>query len=104
MVSSPADDSPADAADPRATDGRVAQLSEEELYAIVRVAAEDAVLGALGTLMLVGIGLVLIATGASALLTAVTPVTVLVSVVVIGFGTYLVASSFGVIPPAREWL
>ncbi|NLV13600.1 hypothetical protein [Haloarcula argentinensis] len=100
MVSSPADDDPADTS----TDGSVAALSEEELYAIVRIAAEDAVLGALGTLMLVGIGIVLIATGASALLANVTPATVLVSVVLIGFGVYLTTSSLGVIPPAREWL
>jgi hypothetical protein len=105
MVSSPADDGPADtSADPRATDDSVAQLSEEELYAIVRVATEDAVLGALGTLMLVGIGIVLIATGASALLTSVTPTSVLVSVVFIGFGGYLAASSLRIIPPAREWV
>ncbi|EMA33593.1 hypothetical protein [Haloarcula japonica] len=105
MVSSPVDDGPSDTStDPPATDGSAAALSEEELYAIVRVAAEDAVLGALGTLMLVGIGIVLIATGASTLLADVTPVSLLVSVVFIGFGVYLTASSLGVIPPAREWV
>ena len=103
MVSSPADDDPVDTStDPPATDGTVAALSEEELYAIVRVAAEDAVLGALGTLMLVGIGIVLIATGVSALLADVTLISLLVSAVFIVFGGYLIASNLGVIPPARE--
>ncbi len=49
MVSSPQYRPSDTSTDPPATDGTVAALSEGALYAIVRVAAEDAVLGALGT-------------------------------------------------------
>jgi len=104
MVSSPADDDSVDASDaPQATGGSVAQLSEEELYAVVRVATEDAVLGALGTLMLVGIGIVLASWGAALLLSA-TPLPAAVGVVLVLFGAYLALSSLRVIPPVREWV
>ncbi|AUG48245.1 hypothetical protein BVU17_12200 [Haloarcula taiwanensis] len=104
MVPSPADDDSADTpAHPRATDGSVATLSEEELYAIVRVATEDAVLGALGTLMLVGIGIVLAAWGA-ALLRSATPLPAAIGVVLVLFGAYLALSSLRMIPPVREWI
>ncbi|MGB9931107.1 hypothetical protein [Haloarcula amylolytica] len=104
MVSSPADDGPADTpADPRATDDSVAQLSEEELYAIVRVAAEDAVLGAFGTLMLVGIGVVLVASSAP-LLFSLSPLPMVFGALLAGFGAYLILSSLRIIPPAREWV
>ncbi|KAA9399961.1 hypothetical protein Har1130_02450 [Haloarcula sp. CBA1130] len=104
MVPSPADDDSADtAAGPQATDGRVAQLSEEELYATVRVAAEDAVLGAFGTLMLVGIGVVLASWGAALLLSG-TPLPAAIGVVLVLFGAYLALSSLRMIPPVREWV
>jgi hypothetical protein len=100
MVPSPADD---DSSTDLATDGSVAQLSEDELYAIVRVATEDAVLGALGTLMLVGIGVVLASWGAALLLSA-TPLPAAIGVVLVLFGAYLALSSLRMIPPAREWV
>ncbi|GCF14290.1 hypothetical protein Harman_22250 [Haloarcula mannanilytica] len=100
MVSSPADEDPSSGP---ATDGSVAQLSEDELYAIVRVATEDAVLGALGTLMLVGIGVFLIAAGTS-LFFALSPLPSVVGVVLIAYGAYLALSSLRIIPPAREWV
>ncbi|RLM47577.1 hypothetical protein DVK00_03465 [Haloarcula sp. Atlit-47R] len=104
MVSSPADDDAADtSADPQAADGSAATLSEEELYAIVRVATEDAVLGALGTLMLVGIGIVLASWGAALLLSA-TPLPAAIGVVLVLFGAYLALSSLRMIPPVREWV
>jgi len=103
MVQPPADDAADTAASSPATDGDSTQLSEEELYAIVRVAAEDAVLGAFGTLMLVGIGVILIATGAS-MLFALSPLPVAVGVALIVFGAYLALSSLRIIPPAREWV
>ena len=104
MVSSPADDDSVDTSDgPQATGGSVAQLSEEELYAVVRVATEDAVLGALGTLMLVGIGIVLASWGATLLLSA-TPLPAAIGVVLVLFGAYLALSSLRMIPPVREWV
>ncbi|WP_336336800.1 hypothetical protein [Haloarcula brevis] len=104
MVSSPADDDPSDTStDPPATDGSATALSEEELYAVVRVAAEDAVLGALGTLMLVGIGVVLASWGTALLLSA-KPLSAAIGVVLVLFGAYLALSSLRIIPPVREWV
>ncbi|MDS0220529.1 hypothetical protein NDI54_04090 [Haloarcula sp. S1AR25-5A] len=100
MGSSPADDDPSGGS---ATDSSVAQLSDEELYAIVRLAAEDAVLGAFGTLMLVGIGVVLVASSAP-MLFSLSPLPMVFGALLAGFGAYLVLSSLRIIPPAREWL
>lgn len=100
MVSSPADEDPSSGP---ATDGSVAQLTEDELYAVVRVAAEDAVLGALGTLLLVGIGVVLVAWGTTLLLSA-TPIPAAIGLIFVLFGAYLALSSLRVIPPVREWV
>lgn len=50
------------------SDGRsVADMDEDELHTVVRDAVEDAVLGVIGTLLLVGIGFVLAATGGATL-------------------------------------
>jgi hypothetical protein len=101
MVPPPAD---GDAESPSTPSTRnVSELSEDELYGIVRVATEDAVLGALGTLMLVGIGIVLIATGAQ-LLFALSPLPAAIGVILVLFGAYLALSSLRIVPPAREWL
>ncbi|NLV05538.1 hypothetical protein GOC83_05225 [Haloarcula rubripromontorii] len=104
MVPSSPDDNPVDTSTgPQATDGSVEDLSEEELYAIVRVATEDAVLGALGTLMFVGIGIVLASWGAALLMSA-TPLPAAIGVVLVLFGAYLALSSLRMIPPVREWV
>jgi hypothetical protein len=100
MVPPPATDDPSGGS---ATDDGVEQLSEQELYAIVRVAAEDAVLGAFGTVMLVAIGAILIWAGTS-LLFALSPLPSAVGVVLIAYGAYLALSSLRIIPPAREWV
>jgi len=100
MVPPPATDDPSGDS---ATDDGVAQLSEQELYAIVRIAAEDAVLGAFGTVMLVAIGVFLISVGTS-LFFALSPLPSVVGVALIAFGAYLVLSSLRIIPPARQWV
>jgi uncharacterized membrane protein len=84
----------------------VSELSERELYALVRAAAEDAVLGALGTLLLAGLGLVLFLSGVSGLfgLSSPSPVAIAIGVALVVGGAYLFASSLGVIPTVRDLL
>ncbi|MBX0322081.1 hypothetical protein EGH21_03445 [Halomicroarcula sp. F13] len=98
MVPSPSD------ADDTASESVPAQRSDAELYRIVRLATEDAILGAVGTLLLSGVGVVLFLVGGSAFLGADGfGAMVLAAVVALG-GLYLTAATLGVIPPARDWL
>jgi len=84
----------------------VSDLSERELYGLVRVAAEDAVLGAIGTLLLAGLGLVLFLGGLSGLfqISSPSPVAMAIAVAFVVGGAYLFASSLGVIPSVRDVL
>ncbi|WP_424000480.1 hypothetical protein ACOZ4I_13775 [Haloarcula salina] len=84
----------------------VSELSERELYGLVRVAAEDAVLGAIGTLLLAGLGLTLFLGGLSGLLqiSDPSPVAMAIAAVFVVGGAYLFASSLGVIPSVRDLL
>lgn len=80
-------------------------IDEELLYAIIREAVEDALLGVIGTLLLVGIGFVLIWVGVVALASPgdAGPLGRFVGVALISFGLYLAAATLRVIPPVREW-
>lgn len=106
MVPPPTDsgdtNSPAAASSSRS----VSELSERELYGIVRVAAEDAVLGAIGTLLLAGLGLALFLGGLSGLLqiSDPSPAAAAIAVAFVVGGAYLFASSLGVIPSVRDLL
>ncbi|MBV0903595.1 hypothetical protein [Haloarcula salina] len=84
----------------------VSDLSERELYGLVRVAAEDAVLGAIGTLLLAGLGLILFLGGLSGLLqiSSPSPVAVAIAIAFVVGGAYLFASSLGAIPSVRDLL
>lgn len=53
-------------------DDSVAALSEQELYHLVHRATRDAVLDAVGTVLLTGLGLVLVLAGGSAAIGALT--------------------------------
>lgn len=78
-------------------------FDEAAMYRVVREAVEDAILGVLGTLMLVGIGFVAVWAGGTALVQSQTPPSIAFGTLAIAFGFYLAASSLGVVPPAREW-
>lgn len=81
-------------------------FDEAVLYRVVRDAVEDAILGAVGTIMLTGVGLVVVwiglgfaaAAGSANLLWAA------VGILVALFGLYLAAASLRVVPPASTWL
>jgi len=78
-------------------------FDEAAMYVVVRDAVEDAILGVLGTLMLLGIALVAVWVGGATIVQSQTPVSITFGVLAIAFGFYLAASSLGVVPPAREW-
>ena len=86
------------------TSPTVADIEQAELYYLVRRAVEDAILGVLGTLLLVGIGFVLVwfgvvvaASGGDA-----SAARVAGGVLVAAVGFYLAASSLGVVPSVSD--
>ena len=108
MVPSPADerdrpDGPADGA--AGTDGgRNAGFDEAALYVVVREAVEDAILGVIGTLLLVGIAFVMVWSGVVAATSTGTPTGIAVGGVLALGGLYLAAATLEVVPPIREWV
>ncbi|HKJ57866.1 MAG TPA: hypothetical protein VKA37_01465 [Halobacteriales archaeon] len=81
-------------------------IDEGALYVVVRRAVEDAVLGVIGTLLLVGVALVLVWVGGAMAVSAGgrQPVATVAGVAIVLVGLYLAAASLEVIPPIREWL
>lgn len=77
-------------------------LDEQALYVVVRKAVEDAIVGAVGTLLLVGVGVWLVWFGAVVAVSGGSPVAVAagIAVAVIGFG--LAARALDVLPPIDE--
>jgi hypothetical protein len=78
-------------------------FDEAAMYVVVRDAVEDAILGVLGTLMLLGIAFVAVWAGGAAIVQSQTPVSITFGVLAIAFGFYLAASALEIVPPAREW-
>lgn len=81
-------------------------LTEAELYVLIRKATEDAILGVIGTVLLVGIGFVLAYAGLSAALFGGLDgdPAVAVGALALGvFGLYVAAATLGVVPSVREW-
>lgn len=86
------------------TDGRRDPgFDEVALYGVVRTAVEDAFLGAVGTILLVGVAFVLVVVGASAAFRTASLPGLAFGVGAAVFGLYLAGSTLGLIPPAREW-
>lgn len=79
-------------------------IDEDRLYRIVHDAVEDAVLGAVGTILLVGVAFVLVWTGVAVVLQNESPAGAVLGGSAIVVGVYLAAASLKVIPPAREWV
>lgn len=80
-------------------------IDEAALYVAVRRAVEDAVLGVIGTLLLVGVALVLVWVGGAMAINAggSQPVAAVAGLAIVLVGVYLAASSLDVIPPILEW-
>ncbi|WP_243700384.1 hypothetical protein [Halorussus pelagicus] len=98
-------DSPSDNAEgaPETDGGRDVGFDEAALYGVVRTAVEDAILGVIGTLLLVGVALVITWTGILLATQSVSAAATGFGVVAVAFGLYLGAATLGVVPPAREW-
>ena len=81
-------------------------IDEGALYVVVRRAVEDAVLGVVGTLLLVGVALVLVWVGGAMAVNAGgrQPVATVAGLGIALVGLYIAAASLEVIPPIREWL
>lgn len=78
-------------------------FDEVALYGVVRKAVEDAILGAVGTLLLVGVAFVLVLVGASAAIRSPGLLGVMFGGGALVVGLYLGATTLELIPPAREW-
>lgn len=94
-----------DGSDPSTTDGGVpAGFDEDRMYVAVRAAVEDALLGAIGTVLLVGVGLLIVWIGFAAVLSFQTWQALLLGGAVIAIGLYIAATTLGIIPPIRDWV
>jgi hypothetical protein len=78
-------------------------FDEVAMYRVVRKAVEDAILGAVGTILLVGVAFVLVGTGASIAIQAGGWTGVAIGAAVTLFGLYLAGATLELIPPVREW-
>lgn len=100
MVESPRDGSE-DAG--RADASAPAGIDDATLYVIVRKAVEDAILGAVGTLLLVGVSFVLVWVGVTVALETGSPVTAALGTVGALVGLYVAAATLELVPSIREW-
>ncbi|NHN58182.1 MULTISPECIES: hypothetical protein [Halorussus] len=106
MVPAPDEDPTrrADGADaPRETDDGGAGFDEAALYGVVRKAVEDAILGVIGTLLLLGVAAVVLWTGVAVAMQSTGPTGTALGGAAVLFGLYLAAATLEIIPPAREW-
>ncbi|WP_231189190.1 hypothetical protein [Haladaptatus sp. DYF46] len=78
-------------------------LEERELYELVHRAVEDAILGMVGTLLLVGVAVVLVWTGVTIALYGTSIVGLVAGIAAIVFGLYLGLATLEIIPSVREW-
>ncbi|MFD1640812.1 hypothetical protein [Halohasta litorea] len=82
-------------------------FDEQALYRVVRSAVEDAILGVLGTLLLLAIAAFFLWLGGAMLVSAAEAGLTLnlgYGIVFLAFGLYLGAATLDLVPPLREWL
>lgn len=81
------------------------RIDEGALYVVVRKAVEDAVLGVIGTLLLVGVALVLVWVGGAIVVSAGLgqPLAALLGLGIALVGLYFAAATLELIPPLRAW-
>jgi len=92
---------------PDGGDVRVADLTPEEFSQLVRAAVADAVLGAVGTVLLVAIGFLLFWAGAASAAAAATgeaPAFALVGLALALVGVYVAAAALDYAPSIEELL
>lgn len=78
-------------------------FDEGAMYVVVRKAVEDAILGVIGTLLLVGVAFALGWIGIAIAGGAESPHGTAVGVIVGLIGIYIGAATLGIIPPLGEW-
>ncbi|MFH5800407.1 hypothetical protein [Haladaptatus sp. CMAA 1911] len=81
----------------------VNELEEQELYELVYRAVEDAILGMVGTLLLVGVAVVLVWTGIIIALSRTSLAGLVAGIAAIVFGLYLGLATLEIIPSVWEW-
>lgn len=82
-------------------------FDEQALYRVVRSAVEDAILGVLGTLLLLGIAAFFLWLGGAMFLSAASgglTANLGFGTVFLTFGLYLGARTLDLVPPLGEWL
>ena len=85
------------------TDGGTAdEVDREELYAVVRAAVKDALLDVAGTVALLGLALLFVATGARGLLEAAGTTGAVVGLALVALGFVIAAVGLGLVPSIRE--
>ena len=87
-------------------DGGGTDMAPGDHYVVVRKAMEDAILSVIGTLLLVGLSLVLIWFGMMVAVSAydTSPLMALAGGFVVLVGLYQAASALGIIPPVTDLL
>jgi hypothetical protein len=82
--------------------GTLDEVEREELYAVVRAAVKDALLDVAGTVALLGLALLFVATGARGLLEAAGTTGAVVSLALVGLGFASAAVALDLVPSIRE--
>jgi hypothetical protein len=82
--------------------GTLDEVEREELYAVVRAAVKDALLDVAGTVALLGLALLFVATGARGLLEAAGTTGAVVSLALVGLGFAIAAVALDLVPSIRE--
>lgn len=99
----------AEGSTPREADSDTSDFDEEALYRTVRQAVQDAILDAVGVIVLVAVGGALAFVGASVLLRTATESGLSIPFLAAGvwllaIGFYVVGSTLGVVQPVRDWV
>jgi hypothetical protein len=79
-------------------------IDEGVLYGVIRKAVKDALLDVIGTLLLVGLAVVLIWIGGASLLSSVSLLGGAFGAIIAIVGLYIAAATLEIIPPIRDWI
>lgn len=90
---------------PTASDGGAdLGFDPDALYRVVHAAVKDALLDVIGTVLLLGVALVLVATGGQLLLWSLSGAAAVAGAVLIVLGCYVAATALDLLPPIGDWL
>jgi hypothetical protein len=89
---------------PEADGGVAPGVDEAALFRLVRDAVKDALLDVIGTLLLLGVGGILVVAGGQLFLSSVSQLGAVVGGFLVVVGLYLAAATLEIIPPVRDWL